>query len=452
MKEICCIKNRILALLLVVACCFSFFSCNIPFINSNNDQGDSGSPDIPSNIIPDNKENNDEENTPIFVPRSDDDKLTSGRYVKVSDVPANYIVSNANGSVTLSYKAPQISIGGIPDPAYNDGKFYRMNYLLSQNEGGNYYANHINKNVQTNNWHTSGGTIRFRTNAESITITATMQNAIATGDRFTLRGVAGFDVYVGTGTDRQYVGGRMQTFTSTSMVEETITLPYGVEGYNEVLINMPLYCGISNITITFPEDALIASPLSRDLSYPILFYGSSITQGACASRPGLAYTNMVCRMLNADCRNLGYSEGAYGEDEMIAYIANEQMSAFVMDYDHNATLSGLEETHYKLYKAVRDAHPDIPIVMLSRPVFTSVPDFAVGDEDLERIAIVKATYEAALAAGDENVYFINGYESFFPMMEMADIYTSDMRHPNDVGMYYMGLAVYKTLSSALKEK
>ena len=106
MKEVLCIKNRILALLLVVVCCCSFFACNIPFINSNNNQGDAGSPDIPSNIIPDDTENSAAEDAPIFVPRNDNDKLASGRYVKASDVPSNYVVSSSNGTVTLSYKAP----------------------------------------------------------------------------------------------------------------------------------------------------------------------------------------------------------------------------------------------------------------------------------------------------------------------------------------------------------
>ena len=326
-----------------------------------------------------------------------------------------------------------------------------MDYALSLTEGGNYYQNHMNNNIQSNNWHTSGGTIRFRTTSKTMTVMATMHHATGAGARFSGRGMAGFDVYTGTGTDRLYLGGRMQTFTNTSMMTESVTLPAGVDGYNEILINMPIYSGISNILITLDADALIAEPLERDYDKPILYYGSSITQGACASRPGVAYPNMVCRMLNADCRNLGYSSGAHGEDDTIAYLASQEMSAFVMDYDHNANFDQLEKSHYKLYKAVRDAHPDIPIIMVSRPVFTvGFDNKSPSYEDEARLELITKNYKKARNSGDKNVYFVNGYEEFFPIRAMADIYTSDFSHPNDTGMYFMGLAIYKKLAPALE--
>jgi lysophospholipase L1-like esterase len=441
--------KKFLALALAAILCLSAIACTGDNGDANSTTGDVTTADVttagdPATTTP-------EENKVVFVPRSDDDKIKEGNFVKVADVGASYIQQNKNGKVTLKWQTPQIEIGGIPDPETNGGQFYRMDYALSLTEGGNYYKNHMNNNIQNNNWHTSGGTIRFRTTSKTMTIMAMMHHATGAGERFTGRGMAGFDVYTGTGTDRLYLGGRMQTFTSTSMMTETVTLPAGVDGYNEVLINMPLYSGISNILITLEADALIAEPLDRDFDKPILFYGSSITQGACASRPGVAFPNMVCRMLNADCRNLGYSSGAKGEDATIAYIAKQEMVAFVMDYDHNADVNQLNATHYKLYKAVREAQPDLPIIMVSRPIFT--PDYANTsfDEDEQRIKIIESTYKKAKATGDKNVYFINGYEDFFPMQaEMADLYSSDMRHPNDTGMYYMGLAIYEVLAPVLE--
>ena len=167
---------------------------------------------------------------------------------------------------------------------------------------------------------------------------------------------------------------------------------------------------------------------------------------------GMAYPNMLCRMLNADCRNLGYSSGAHGEDDTIAYLASQEMCAFVMDYDHNANFDQLEKSHYKLYKAVREAHPDIPIIMVSRPVFTE--DFdnkSPSYEDEARLKLIQKSYKMAKNSGDENVYFVNGYADFFPIRSMADIYTGDFSHPNDTGMYFMGLAIYKQLAPALEK-
>ena len=385
-----------------------------------------------------------------FVPRSDNDKIMEGEYVKVTEVGDEYIVSTGERNVIIKYQTPQIVIGGIPNPKENGGRFYRMSYELSTTEGGNYYRNHINNNVQSCNWHTSGGTIRFRTNAEYVILIAGLQKVTSAGARNAGRGVCGFDAYTGTGTDKVYVGGRMQTFSNAPSVVENVKLP---EGFKEVQINMPLYSGIKTLTLGFPKDALIAAPLERDFDKPILFYGSSITQGACASRPGTAFPNMVCRMLNADCRNLGYSSGAHGEDEMIEYIAKEDMCAFVMDYDHNANVVRLADSHYKLYRAVRDAHPDIPIVMVSRTIFTPELANTPADEDQRRIDIITDTYNKAKENGDENVYFVNGSKDIYPLQsELPDLLSGDMRHPNDTGMFFIGLAVYKVLAPALEAK
>ena len=383
-----------------------------------------------------------------FVPRSDNDKIMDGNYVKVTDIPREYIVSDNGNNIIIKYQTPQIELGGIPNPADNGGIFYRMDYELSKTEGGNYYRNHINSNVQSCNWHTSGGTIRFRTNADYVMLIAGLQKVTSAGARNTGRGVCGFDVYTGTGTDRTYCGGRMQTFSNAPSVVENIRLP---QGYKEVQINMPLYSGIKTLAFGFPKNSEIAAPLKRDFDKPVMFYGSSITQGACASRPGVAFPNMVCRMLNADCRNLGYSSGAHGEDEMIEYLAKQEACAFVMDYDHNANAAQLERSHYKVYKTFRDAHPDTPIVMVSRPIFTPELANTPADEDQRRLDIISNTYKLAKEAGDENVYFVNGHEDFFPLQsELPDLLSSDMRHPNDTGMFFMGLAIYKKLAPALE--
>ena len=411
-----------------------------------------------------------------FTPRSDNDRIKEGSFVRASELEAKYIHSLEDGKVTLKWQTPQIEIGGIPHPEKNGGKFYRMDYALSITENGEYYKNHMNAQIERHNWHMSGGSFRFRTTSRTLTITATMHHVIGAGPRYSGRGMSGFDVYTGTGTDRVYLGGRMQAFTTTvvkketrdieavegynenlktfvdeALMQETVTLPEGVDGYNEIQINMPLYSGIADILFTLDEDALIAEPLPRDFDAPVVFYGSSITEGACASRPGTAFPNMICRMLNADCRNLGYSSGAHGEDETIAYLASQKMCAFVMDYDHNAVFAQLERSHYKLYKAVRDAHPDIPIVIVSRPVFTvDFDNRSPHYEDEARLELLKNNYKKALDSRDKNVYFVNGYEEFFPIRSMADLYTGDFSHPNDTGMYFMGLAIYKKLAPALE--
>ena len=230
--------------------------------------------------------------------------------------------------------------------------------------------------------------------------------------------------------------------TNSTAFEETIILP---GGYQEVMINLPLYAGVSYIKIGLPEGSVVATATSRNYDAPICFYGSSITQGGCVSRPGLSYSNIICRMLNADNMNLGFSGSGKGEQSVAQYIASRDITAFVMDYDHNASSpQELENTHYAFYKTVREAHPDVPIIMVTRPVYATQST----EDQLARQAVIRASYERAVAEGDKNVYFVSGYDFF--MKEMPDLYTVDYTHPNDLGHYYMAKTIFNVLQDALK--
>lgn len=189
---------------------------------------------------------------------------------------------------------------------------------------------------------------------------------------------------------------------------------------------------------------MIAPATERSYTAPICFYGSSITQGSAVSRPGNAYSNIVCRMLNADNMNLGFSGSAFGEGTVAKYIASREIAALVMDYDHNAASpEALRDTHYAFYKLVRREHPDIPIVMVTRPIYTK----DCTSDDLARQQVIQESYNKAVASGDQNVYFVNGNEFFDKTM--PDLYTVDLVHPNDLGHYFMAQSIYAVLNEAL---
>ena len=134
---------------------------------------------------------------------------------------------------------------------------------------------------------------------------------------------------------------------------------------------------------------------------PVVFYGSSITQGGCASRPGNAYPALLSRRLSMEYVNLGFSGNARGEGSMARHIAALNPAAFVMDYDHNApTPEYLRETHCRLYTTIREKNPDIPYIMLSRPDFTTHPE----KDSIERRRVVEDTFRYARAQGDKHVW------------------------------------------------
>ncbi len=325
-------------------------------------------------------------------------------------------------------------IGGILHPDKNHGEYYRLDASKKDiYSGANSGLAH----------QTSGGTVRFVTDADTICIRNKLRVVTVGMNHFTHRGVWGLDILVGSGKNREYCGKMMQTFAdSTEQNENEVDLP---AGENEVLIYMPLYAGIEDIEVGIPEGATLKAPAERTAA-PIAFYGSSITQGGCASRAGTAFANIVCRHFDADCINLGFSGSAFGEQSIAEYMATrDDIGLFVMDYVFNArSLEELETTHYPFYKTFRDAHPDTPVLMCTHPYC-----WPTSENDLKRIEIVKTTYERALAEGDKNVYFLDGRE-YFPA-EMSDLCFVDYLHPNDLGMYFMAKKMIENIEKILNK-
>ena len=176
---------------------------------------------------------------------------------------------------------------------------------------------------------------------------------------------------------------------------------------------------------------------------PVVYYGSSITQGACASRPGNAYQNTVSRHMNLDHINLGFSGSGRAEDAVVDYMASLPMLAFVSDYDHNAPNEEyLLVTNQKLYDAIRAKHPEIPYIMISAPDF----DNGLKSRRLRRDAILK-TLAHARANGDENVWFIDGASLSRGLDE--DSCSVDNTHPNDFGFSRFAEKVEAELRHAL---
>lgn len=175
----------------------------------------------------------------------------------------------------------------------------------------------------------------------------------------------------------------------------------------EITINFPLYSGVCALYIGLADGSAVEEPAPYTCEKPVVYYGSSITQGGCASRPGNSYQAVIARRLNCNYINLGFLGSAKGEKEIAEYIAQLDMSVFVYDYDHNAPDAAfLEATHRPMFEQIRMRRPELPVIMLTRP--NHVP----GRQTDERIRIVYNTYETAVQAGDQNVYFINGQEIF----------------------------------------
>lgn len=307
-----------------------------------------------------------------------------------------------------------------------NGKYRRMPETVAKSVSEGVYVLHTN---------TAGGRVRFVTDTPYIAIYAKM-DGLGKMSHFALTGSIGFDLYV----DNYYV----KTFVPPFDIEDGYEsiFEFGKKEKREITINLPLYSNVNELYIGLQEKSLLTEATPYENSKPIVYYGSSITQGGCASRPGMSYQSIVSRTFNYDYLNLGFSGNAKAEDEMIEYIKNLDMSAFVYDYDYNApTVQHLEKTHEKMFKAIREKNPFLPVIMMSRP-----KQFLTEEEKMRR-KIIETTYLNAVSAGDENVYFIDG-EMLTELCK--DSGTVDNCHPTDFGFVSMAKALTEVIHSIIR--
>lgn len=304
---------------------------------------------------------------------------------------------------------------------YHDGKQYRR--LPAD------VAEETSEGVSRLSVKTAGGRVRFVTDSPYVAIKAYLPHS-TNFTHMPLAGVAGFDMYV-----REENGERtVRTFIPPVEFEDSYELVHDFVGETRervITINFPLYNEVYELYVGIKDGSVLKAAPDYKYEKPIVYYGSSITQGGCASRPGRCYQAIISREFDINYTNLGFSGNAKGEEVMAKYIAGLDMFAFVMDYDHNApSVEHYRETHEPFFKIIREAHPDIPIVIMTRPRHLN----HFGDTDYERLDIARKTYENAISAGDKNLYFIPGYE----LMELAgDDGCVDLCHPTDLGFESM---------------
>ena len=211
----------------------------------------------------------------------------------------------------------------------------------------------------------------------------------------------------------------------------------------DVTIWLPRNEEIADFTISVEDDALVETPTPYKYP-PMLYYGSSITEGGCCCRVTNAYNAIISQHLDIDYYNLGFSGGAKGELEIADYINTIPMSIFVYDYDHNApNVEHLENTHEVFFKRIREKNPELPVVILTKP------DFDYDPQGAERRAVIYKTYENAVNSGDNNVYFIDG-QTFFGDKD-RHFCTCDCCHPNDLGFYRMAEKIEPVIKQILGE-
>lgn len=288
------------------------------------------------------------------------------------------------------------------------------------------------------NYNTAGGRVRFVTTSGYVAIKAKTHGS-AKMTNMCLIGSSSFDLYLNRSGRDTFAGDFRPPYDYTEGYESVLHLP---AGRKELTVNFPLYSGCDELFIGLDSESTLERRDDYRYEKPVLFYGSSITQGGCASRPGMAYESLISRRFDTNYLNLGFSGNAKAEDAIADYMASLDYSVFVCDYDHNApNPEHLAATHEKLYLKIRAAHPDVPVIFVGKPDCNPI------DRDVRRRRdIIYSTYIKAAERG-EKVLFIDGYSLFAG--ELREECTVDGCHPNDLGMSRMADVIGKAIDYAL---
>lgn len=349
---------------------------------------------------------------------------------ELEKVDKNFDLNRRSGADTaLNYYS-------IPHPSFDlYGVFYDEKYggfLRLPRE----IAETVSHGVAWLNGNTSGGRLRFSTDSSIIELKATY-DFLGVPPHMSLLGKAGFILLEERGRDKKYINicvpkvENEKGFTANTKID-------GTKKMRNYIIYFPLYQWTRSLTIGLEKNAKVENGKSyKDLD-PILYYGSSITQGACASRPDNCYQGWIEKWNNIDYINMGFSGNGKGEDNMVDYLISLKTSLFVCDFNNSViTIEELEERHPRLYQRYRAAHPNTPILILSKT------NLWEGNDNAARERIIRKTYETAKANGDKNVYFLSGHEMFKGRDKMSLAVDGD--HPNDHGFYLMARKIYKKM-------
>lgn len=303
--------------------------------------------------------------------------------------------------------------------------------------------------VDTLAYCTAGGQIRFRTNSSRLVIRVRLAGP-ANMYHMPPTGQCGVDCYLGEPGEQSFI--TTAKFKPTESEYESQLYQWDSKKDVAVTLNLPLYQGVEEVWIGVDKDAVISDAPAYASSRPVIIYGTSITQGGCASRPGMAYSNILSRMIPVEFVNLGFSGNGKGEPEL-AHIMSEidDPALFILDYEGNTGEAGnIARTLPAFIQILRERHPEVPILVVSR-IYTAEDQFYMerrGLHDRRRLIQIEHV-EQRMAEGDRNIHFVDGFKLLGDDFVVNDC-TVDGTHPTDLGFLRMAQSLAPIIKPLLQ--
>lgn len=287
---------------------------------------------------------------------------------------------------------------------------------------------------------------RFVTDADTIRARWTLRKK----DRLAMphmpaTGVSGLDLYVRDAGEWHWLAnGRPENAERNDRV-----LVRGLtKEKREYLLYLPLYNGVNSVELGLPPGTkLEPGPDRYAARKPIVFYGTSILQGGCASRPGMAYTSIIGRMLDWPAINLGFSGNGKTEPEMAQLLAELEPAAYVLDSLPNLDVEQVRERVEPFLRTLRAQHPRTPILLVENVNYTDMAYVAARRTKVtEANSYLRKLYDRLKAAGDSRLHYVHAAH----LLGGDGEDTVDGTHPTDLGFMRMAQGVAPILREALR--
>ena len=292
----------------------------------------------------------------------------------------------------------------------------------------------------------AGMCVRFETDATTLHARWAVTSKTLAMPHMAATGVSGLDLYVKQPNGQWHWLAVAQPKEQTNTVRLVTGIP---SGRREYLLYLPLYNGTQFVEVGIPKSATIgkAGSWGPGDRRPILFYGTSILHGACASRPGMVHSAMLQRQFQRPVINLGFSGNGKMEPELSDLLAELDPAVYVLDCLPNMVAKEVDERVESFVMKLRAAHPETPIVLVEDRTYG---DSFLVKSKLERNLTSRAELESAFKrlkkAGVKKLYYIPGEN----LLGDDGDGTVDSSHPNDLGFRRQADAFAKVLKPLLK--
>lgn len=321
---------------------------------------------------------------------------------------------------------------GFPD---TENRYERLPFRLKEVTRGPVWS------LSTN---CSGMAVRFRSNSRVIAVNWEVTKDVVM-NHFTPTGIKGLDLYCLVNGKWQFVNSARPSGKSSKAVIISNMSPQ----QREFLLYLPLYDGLFHLDIGIESGATIGVPLidSPRRDKPVVFYGTSITQGGCATRAGMAYPNILSRMLDREIINLGFSGNGKLDYEIAEVMTEIDASCYVIDCLPNVTDQLMKEKYEHFIDILRKKRPDVPILLVENILYPHmVFDQKVNFTIKEKNTLLRNIWKTRKKLGDKNLYYAES-EGIIGIDQEG---TVDGVHLTDLGFLRMSQNLYPEIRKLIK--